>query len=140
MLALAACPKESATSTDSGEQEPEEPASRYKGHTKNFVEQLCKQKVYSYTVSDEGAAVVYEELSFREDGSFEAETSIRLGDEPFTCREVGRWTMDDDRADDRNTAALTLEVSETDCAGRSAPTSFRVRARVKDAEIELSHI
>jgi len=138
--ALTACPKEQGASSESGEQEAPQPASRYRGHSATFVNSLCSLKVFAYTVSDEGAAVVYDELSFDEDGSFEASTSIRIGDEPFSCRESGTWAMDSDAADDRNTAALTLEVTSTDCAGRSAPDSFRVRARIADNEIELSHI
>lgn len=139
-LALGGCPKEQAATQDSGEQQAQVPASRYKGATAAFVGGLCALKVYAYVVSDEGAAVVYEELSFREDGTFEARTSIRIGEEPFNCRESGSWAMDDDRADDRSTSALTMEVTETDCAGRSAPNSFRVRARIGDQDIELSHI
>jgi len=139
-LALGGCPREQGATSDSGEQQAEEPPSRYKGVTRVFVERLSELKVYAYTVSDEGAAVVYEELSFNEDGSFEAATSIRLGEEPFTCRELGAWTMDDGQADDESSAALTLEITETDCAGRSTPASFRIRARITNNEIELSHI
>jgi len=139
-LALGGCPKDQGAANDSGEQQAEEPPSRYKGVTKVFVERLSKLKVYGYTVSDEGAAVVYEELSFSEEGTFEAATSIRLGEEPFTCRELGSWKMDDDRADDENTAALTLELTETNCAGRSTPKSIRIRARIRNNDLELSHI
>ena len=139
-LALAACPKEQAATSDSGEQQAEETDNSYRGDTAAFVKNLYKLKVYSFTVTDAGAAVVYEELSFLPDGRFEAATSIRVGEEPFACREAGNWAMDDDRADDRSTSALTLEITETDCAGRSAPDSFRIRARINGQEIELSHI
>ena len=139
-LALGACPKEQAATQDSGSQEAPAPASQYRGATAAFVKSLCELKVYTYVVSDEGAAVVYEELSFDENGTFEAQTSIRIGEEPFACRESGSWAMDDKRADDRDTSALTIEVTETDCAGRSAPNSFRVRARIGEQDIELSHI
>ena len=91
-------------------------------------------------MADAGAAVVYEQLSFAEQGTFSAQTTIRLGDEPFQCQESGTWSMDEERADSPTSAALSLEVTETNCAGRSAPTGFRVRAQLQGDEIVLSHI
>ncbi len=137
---LVACPKEQTATGTSGEQEASAADARYRGDSAVFVRDLCRLKVYTFTVSDTGAAVVYDELSFDDDGSYEAATSVHLGEEPFTCRETGTWTMDDDDADDRTSAALSIEVTSTDCAGRSAPDSFRVRARIRAGEIELSHI
>ncbi len=137
-LTLAACPKEQSAQT-SAEQEPPAPA-RFSGVTASFVQGLSSLKAYAHTVDDAGAAVVYEEIDFTEDGNFSAKTSIRLGDEPFACKESGDWTLEGDRADSKESAALTLEVTSTDCAGRSAPSSFRVRAQLQDDEIRLSDI
>ena len=138
-LTLGGCPKEQSASA-SAEQEPVVHPSRFHGVTDKFVDGLCNLKAYAHTVDDSGAAVVYDELSFNEDGSFSASTSIRLGEEPFTCTESGTWAIDDDRADGSKSAALTLEMTTTNCAGRSAPSSFRIRAQLQDDEIQLSDI
>ncbi len=138
-LMLGGCPKEQSTSA-SAEQEPVVKPSRFHGATAKFVDELCSLKAYTHTVDDSGAAVVYEELSFAEDGSFSASTSIRLGEEPFTCTESGTWAIDDDRADSNKSAAITLEMTTTNCAGRSAPSSFRIRAQLQGDEIQLSDI
>jgi hypothetical protein len=138
-LILAGCPKEQSPST-SAQQEPVVEPSRFHGVTGKFVDGLCSLKAYAYTVDDSGAAVVYEELSFAENGRFSASTSIRLGEEPFICTESGTWTIDDDRADSNESAAITLEMTATNCAGRSAPASFRIRAQLQGDEIQLSDI
>lgn len=138
-LWLGGCPKEQSVSS-SAEQEPAPEPSRFRGVTAKFVDGLCSLKAYAHTVDDSGAAVVYEELSFTEDGNFSANTTIRLGEEPFTCTESGNWAIDDDKADSNTSAAITLEVTATDCAGRSAPSSFRIRAQLQGDEIQLSDI
>ena len=138
-LILSACPKQQSAST-SAEQEPIAEPSRFQGTTASFVSGLCSLKVYGYTIDDSGAAVVYEEVTFTEEGSFTANTSIRLGEEPLECVESSLWSIDDDRADNSKSAAITLEVTSTNCPGRSAPASFHLRAQLEDDEIQLSHI
>lgn len=138
---LAGCPK-GASSTSSGEvAAAPAPTSGPKAETRRFRSALCAQPVLGWTADSEGAAVVYDELSFSEDGSFTASASVRFGGQAdvFTCTEAGSWSLDDGRALSSSEAGLSIEINSTDCAGREAPISLHVRANIKDGETELAH-
>lgn len=141
LLALPACPK-GETST-SGEQEPvvEAPKSRFSGATKVFVDSLVATPARIWTVDDAGAAVVYDELSFSEDGTWSARTTVRFGgeSEPFDCTESGTWTLDGDQAESKTVGGINFELNATDCAGREAPQSFRAHVTSTGGESTLEH-
>ncbi len=145
-LALSACPK-SGSSSSSGDQEPAveaAPKSRFGGDTKKFVDALTKQPALVWTVFDEGTSVVYDKLFFAEDGTFEAETTVRFGGggsdaEPFACTESGTWELDGDQAESRTSAGVDFELTKTDCAGREAPQSFRAFVTIEGGDINLAH-
>jgi len=139
-LVFAACPKQGGGATDSGEQQNEAATTKPMGPTEAFIKGLCTGMASKFTVTDEGAAVVYEELRFTKDGSFEAATTIRLGDDPFECTERGSWSLDGDAAESKSSAAILFQMTETNCAGREAPFTFRTRATLNDDEVQLSHI
>ena len=133
------CPKNSASTESSGEAEVV-PKSRFSGTTKTFVDTLVTSSVIGYAADDTGAAVIYEELKFSEDGSFSARTTIRLGDEPYECTETGTWTLDGGKADSATSGAVTFELKKTDCAGREAPKTWRGRINIRGTDIEIAEI
>ncbi len=139
-LALTGCPK-GGSSTSSGEQEPVEaaPKSRFSGHTKAFVDSLTGQTIVGWMVADDGAPVVYDELTMLEDGTFSAKTTVRIGDEPLECTESGTWALDNDQADSKTVGNIDFDLAQTDCAGRTAPNSWRaqVTATGDDVNFEL---
>ena len=140
-VVLVACPKQGAHTEASGEQEASPPEnSRYKGTTRDFVQALARSTALKYTVTDEGAAVVYEEVNFSEDGGFKAQATIRLGDEPFECQEAGNWAIEGEASTSRSNAVLVFQMTTTNCAGREAPMSWRARTQIDGTDIELSHI
>jgi len=139
LLASVGCPK--AGSQASGEQEPvvvEAPKSRFSGAAKAFVDGLLTLGVQGFEAASDGASVVWDELTFAEDGGFVANASVRLGDEPFTCTETGTWSLDADHSDP-TAGAINFDMNETDCAGREAPQSFRVLATRAGDDIALAH-
>ncbi len=138
-IALPGCPKKEVV--DSGEQAPPPPKSRFKGTTKAFVESLTAQPALVWPVADEGTPVVYDELFFSEDGTFRADTSVRFGgvdDEPFICVESGTWALDGDEAISKTVGNLTFEMTSTNCAGRTAPITFRAKATIDEDDIDLA--
>ncbi len=139
IVVLAGCPKGGDTATTSAEQEPveEAPKSRFSGQTKAFVDGLTGQPIIGWMVADDGAPIVYDELSMAEDGTFSAKTTVRIGDEPFECTERGTWTLDDDKADSKTVGNLNFELAETDCAGRTAPKSWRAQATVSGDDVNF---
>ncbi|HCP45139.1 MAG TPA: hypothetical protein DIU15_03810 [Deltaproteobacteria bacterium] len=137
---LSACPKQGGGTTESGAQENAPATNNTGGPTATFIKNLCSRAASKFTVTDEGAAVVYEELRFSDDGAFEAATTIRLGDEPFECTERGRWSLEGSGVESKSSAALLFEMTETNCAGREAPFRFRARATLSGDEVQLSHI
>jgi len=140
MLTLLGCPKQGDGASDSGSQEPAAPTPTATGTTPSFIKALCAATASQFTVTDEGAAVVYEKLRFFDDGNFEAATTIRLGDEPFECTERGTWSLEGNAAESKSSAAIVFEMTETNCAGREAPFSFRTRAILTGGDAQLSHI
>jgi hypothetical protein len=128
LLALVlGCPKEGGAPTDSGEATPAprptpkaaDPA------TRDFVARLLREPLQQVTVAAEGVAVVYDEWTLTEDGRYAARASVRLGDEPYACKETGRWALDDGRAESAISASIAVHVESTDCAGRNVPIELR---------------
>lgn len=138
LLALSACPKDGSSSS-SGEQEAVEaaPKSRFSGATKAYVDSLVAQAIVGWQVADDGAAVVYDELTLTEDGSFTAKTTVRIGDEPFECTESGTWSLDGDQAESKTVGNLNFSLAQTDCAGRSAPQTWRAQATVAGDDVNF---
>lgn len=135
-LAMGGCEKSSKTAT-SGDAEPvqEAPKSRFKGDAKTFVDKLTSVGISDWAVADDGAAVMYDEARFDEDGTFEATVSVLLGEEPFVCAESGTWSLDDDKVTSATVANVNFEMSSTDCAGREAPKSWRAALTVDGDDI-----
>lgn len=138
-LLCAGCPKDGDSAQTGGEQQTEA-APAPVGPAAQFIKSLCSATAVKFTVTDEGAAVVYEELKFEEGGTFEAATTIRLGDDPFECTESGTWSLDGGKPESRTSGAVSFEMTETDCAGREAPETFRARILVDGRDIDISHI
>ena len=134
-VGLSGCPR-SGASTDSGAaEEPAAPKSRFSGDTKAFFDELQRIGVSTWTVADDGAAVVYEAVEFAEDGAFSADVTVRIGEEPFTCRESGTWALDRDRASSASVGLMNFEMTETNCAGREAPQSWRAELTITDDDV-----
>jgi hypothetical protein len=141
MFALQGCPKKGAAE-DSGEQVVEAPKSRFSGATKAFVEALTAKPALVWTVEDAGVAVVYDELFFAEDGTFEATVTVRFGGadaEPFTCSESGAWDLDDNQAESKTVGMINFHMTKTDCAGREAPMNWRARTTLKGDVVNFEH-
>ena len=139
--ALAGCPK-TGTSTASAEAEPEPaPRSRFSGATKTFVGSLTAQPIVVWTVEDAGASVVYDSHVFAEAGTFEAKASVRFPGDPdrFDCSESGSWGLDGDKSESATVGQITFELNNTDCPGRSVPTTWRAEATVDGSDITLEH-
>lgn len=138
-LALVGCPKGGGSSDTSGEQEPvvQAPRSRFAGQTKAFVDGLTRSPIIGWMVADDGAPIVYDELTMLEDGRWSARTTVRIGEEPLECIERGTWTLDNDAADSGTIGNLNFELAETDCAGRSAPSSWRAQATVSGDDVNF---
>lgn len=138
-LAFAAgCPKQS-TSTASAEAEPAPvKKSRFSGATGSFVEALLANGIVGYDVAADGASVVYDTMKLTEDGGFEAATSLRLGEEPFSCTEKGSWALDDDRAVSATEAMVTFDMTESDCPGRETPKSWRAKLEISGKDVVVS--
>ncbi len=134
-LALPGCEKSSSSKT-SGDAEPVVVAkSRFSGETKAFVDQLMEIGLSDWTVADDGATVLYDLATFAEDGTYTATVSVLLGEEPLACTESGTWTLDGGEATSTTVAGVDFEMSSTDCAGRTAPTSWRVELTVDGDDI-----
>ena len=136
-VALVGCPKGGETASASGEQEPVEqaPKSRFSGQTKTYIDGLTRSAIIGWQVADDGAPIVYNELTMLEDGSFSARTTVHIGDEPFECTERGTWTLDNEEADSATVGNLNFELAQTDCAGRSTPMAWRAQATVSSDDV-----
>ena len=140
LVLLSACPK-TGSSSGSGETATRtESKARFQGVSRDFVEALTRRPVLGWTVDASGVPVVYDELRFQEDGSFEARASVRLGGgaDTFECTERGSWAFDGDRAESGTEANLHLEISHTDCAGRESPPAMKARAVIGSEETQLT--
>ncbi len=130
------CEKASSAKT-SGDTEPveEAPESRFSGDARAFVDSLVALGVSGWAVADDGAAVMYSPVTCAEDGTFRATVSVLIGDEPFACTETGTWSLDGDKANSKTVANVNFEMSSTDCAGRTAPESWRAELTVNGDDI-----
>ncbi len=140
IVASVGCPKQSSSST-SGDEAPAPVAkkSRFSGETKTFVDALMANGIVGYDVADEGASVVYETVELGMDGSYEAASTLRLGDEdPFSCVESGTWTLDNDEAVGAAEAMVTFDMQATDCPGRTAPKSWRAKLEISGSDVIVS--
>ena len=126
-----------ASTTSSGDAQPveEAPKSRFRGDSRAFVDQLVALGISGWAVADDGAAVLYEQADFAEDGTFRATVNILLGSEPFACTESGTWTLDGQTSTSATVGNVNFEMSSTDCAGRQAPLSWRAQLTVEDNDI-----
>ena len=79
--------------------------------------------------------LVARDATFAEDGTFEATVSVLLGEEPLACTESGTWTLDGGESTSTTVANVNFEMSSTDCAGRTAPTSWRAELTVDGDDI-----
>jgi hypothetical protein len=137
-LVLTGCPKGGSSST-SGDQETvqEAPKSRFSGVTKAYVDALMSTAIVGWMVADDGAPVIYETLTLTEGGGFTAKTTVKIGDEPFECTESGTWSLDGDQAESKTIGNLNFELTQTDCAGRTAPMSWRAQTTVADNDVNF---
>ncbi len=134
-LALPGCEKSSSSKT-SGDAEPVVvKKSRFSGDTKLFVDKLMELGLTDWAVADDGATILYDPATFAEDGTFEATVSVLLGEEPLACTESGTWTLDGGESTSTTVANVNFEMSSTDCAGRTAPTSWRAELTVDGDDI-----
>jgi hypothetical protein len=134
-LALPGCEKSSSAKT-SGDAEPVVvKKSRFSGDTKGFVDTLMKLGVSDWAVADDGATILYDPVTFAEDGSFTATVSVLLGEEPLACTESGTWSLDGGKSRSTTLGNVNFEMSSTDCAGRTAPKSWRAELTVDGDDI-----
>ena len=134
----AGCPKQS-TSTAAAESEPAPTQkSRFSGDTGAFVDALLSNGIVGYDVAADGASVVYDSMKLTEDGSFEAATSLRLGEDPFSCTETGTWALDDDTAVSVTEAMVTFDMTSSDCPGREAPKTWRAKLEISGKDVVVS--
>ncbi len=139
---LAACPKNGATPATSGQQEAPAAKSlpkRMDEATRGFVDRLSARPLVHVTIANEGVAVVYDGWTVLEDGNFVAQASVLLGDEPFSCAESGRWSLDDGRANSAQAASVSVHITQTDCAGRKAPIDVRLLVEFDGDEATITH-
>ena len=94
-------------------------------NSKKFAKELLSRSFSDFTINDK---MVYKSLSFSADNSFKASAMVSYevgGDfEEMECTESGTWKMD--AAESATKAAMTWNVSQSDCPGRDSLEETRL--------------
>ena len=141
MAFVSGCPKAGQSTTSGESAAPAEATAAPKGDTARFEAALVRETIAYWTAAPDGAAVTYDALNFATDGQFAATATQRFGggEEDFQCEESGSWSLDGGAAESATSAAMTMEVTSTTCAGREAPITIRVQATILDGQANLVH-
>ena len=101
-----------------------------------FAERLIRTSAKGFRPTDgAGASFVYRDLDFRSDNTWIAQAEMSAGGESFECREQGTWEIDP--ATDETTAAMTLMLTKTGCAGRPDSQTLRLQVTIKNGEYTI---
>jgi hypothetical protein len=130
-LFLAACgekeaPVVAAAAPDagSGSSVPDDSNSR------KFATRLIEAEISEFRPSDAtGASFMYSKLDFQEGNLWAAQGFVDAGDERMECTESGTWSMDP--AESSTSAAMTWNLTATNCPGREVGTVARVKVNLE---------
>lgn len=101
--------------------------------SQKFLEKLLETSLKNFSPSDGGAEFKYDEARFLAGNQFTAKGFVEMDGERMDCTESGTWKMD--AAESEKVAAVEWTVSKTDCAGRDAGVSVRVRMTIDKGAI-----
>lgn len=126
LATLVACGEKEESSTSAVEEATESastvvPADKV---SQAYGKRLFSAEITRFKPVDGGGAdFVYDDLTFKPDGSWSANGKVTIADESMECKEMGTWTMDP--AESESQATLSWTVDKTNCAGREDGTTLR---------------
>ena len=101
--------------------------------SQKFLGALLEATLKNFSPSDGGAQFKYDEARFSAGNVFVAKGFVEMDGERMDCTESGTWKMDP--AESEKVAAVEWTLSKTDCAGREAGVSVRVRMTIDKGAI-----
>lgn len=100
------------------------------GNSQKFLAKLLTATLKGFSPSDGGGAEFkYDEAKFEAGNRFMAKGFVEMDGERMDCTETGTWKMD--AAESDKVAAVEWKVEKTDCAGRDAGATVRVRMTIE---------
>jgi len=134
ILLLTSCAK-GGESNSSGQSSP--PSGRQIGAnlpaddtSRNFIDGFIGLDIQDFRPgSSSGAILTYDNLTFRPDESWQADGSIRIGEDQMECSESGHWTMQP--AESSTEATVTWTVDNSSCS-RGAGIELRALISLLD--------
>ena len=121
-----------ATSSSSklGDQVPSD------GTSQDFAKKLVALDITNHKAVDgDGVKLVYAQLSFEGDGSWNANGAVEVMDEEMECTESGTWSMSP--ASSSTVASVEWTLGKTNCAGRDTGTVVRAEATLSKSGWDL---
>lgn len=103
------------------------------GASQKFLERLLEATVKNFSPSDGGAQFKYDELRFAPGNTFAAKGFVEMDGERMDCRETGSWKMD--AAESEKVGTVEFTVAKTDCAGRDAGATVRLRMTIDKGSV-----
>ena len=97
-------------------------------NSQKFLAKLLTATLKDFRPSDGGAEFKYTEASFGAGKVFLAKGFVEMDGERMDCTETGTWKMD--AADTDRSASVEWTIAKTDCAGRDAGASVRVKMTI----------
>ena len=142
VLVLTGCPKNTETSTAAAADAPKGESidgASYPNdaNSKSFVEKLIRTDIKDFRPTDAGggAGFIYKSVDFKADNSWAAASQMTADGETIDCTEQGTWSIDPAESD--ATAATTLEMTRSNCAGRPDKDTMRLKITIEKGEYKI---
>ncbi len=98
-------------------------------NSQKFLAKLLTTTLKDFRPSDAGGAEFkYSEATFGAGNVFVAKGFVEMDGERMDCTETGTWKMD--AAESDKSASVEWTIAKTDCAGRDAGASVRVKMTI----------